>query len=99
MIEDSDMTAELLIKAGISEDLVKSVVLLTNDGKIGYEEYILAIKEDYCATRVKIEDIKHNLYDIRIGNYTSKKKNVIAKYNLALYILENASILTTEIVN
>ena len=55
---------------------------LSYNSKDTYLEYILGIKTNEMAIKVKIEDIKHNLSDLKDGCLKDK-------YLMALYILEN----------
>lgn len=80
VIEDSDFTFKDLIGKGISENLVLSAIYLTHKGE-DYDDYINCLKGNEIARRVKINDLKHNLIDLKNGNMRDK-------YLLALYILE-----------
>ena len=80
-IEDTRLTIDQLISMGLDIKLVDSINILTKKENQDYLDYILLVKNDKIAKRVKIEDIKHNLSDLKDGCLKSK-------YNLALYILE-----------
>jgi len=84
VIEDSKITAKELLKRGVRKIIVDKVVILTKIEGEKYIDYLLRVKEDSLATKVKIEDIKHNLSTLE-----PKKKAQRDKYLLALYILEN----------
>jgi len=81
VLEDSDLEFKDLIEKGISYYLVESVDYLTREKDQNYKDYILQIKEDEIATKVKIEDLRHNLLDLKNGSMRDK-------YLLALYILK-----------
>ncbi len=81
VLEDCDLTFEDLIAKGIPYHLVQSIDYLTRERDQNYKDYILQIKEDEIATKVKIADLKHNLLDLKNGNMRDK-------YILAFYILK-----------
>ena len=60
--EDTDMTFEDLRELGISEGVIKSLMLLTHDKAVPYADYILSIKNsgDATAIAVKLADLRHN---------------------------------------
>lgn len=81
VLEDSDLQPDDLETEGIPVHLVQSVFFLTREKDQTYIDYILQIKEDEIATKVKIADLKHNLSNLKNGSMRDK-------YILALYILE-----------
>ena len=81
VLEDSDLQADDLEQKGISLHLIQSIVYLTRQKDENYKDYILKIKDDEIATKVKIADLTHNLSDLKNGNMRDK-------YILALYILK-----------
>ncbi len=81
VLEDTDMQPEDLEERGIPRYLIQSVINLTRIEGESYKDYILKIKEDNVATLVKIQDLKHNLSNLKPGSMRDK-------YLLALYILE-----------
>ncbi len=80
ILEDTKLQPEDLEKEGIPRNLVQSIVCLTREKDQNYKDYILQISEDEIATKVKIADLKHNLWDLKNGSMRDK-------YILALYIL------------
>tara|TARA_R110000824_G_scaffold304530_4_gene492347 strand:+ start:449 stop:868 length:420 start_codon:yes stop_codon:yes gene_type:complete len=82
VIEDTSVTAEQLLAAGIPADIVQSVETISKKDGQSYLEYILDVRQDDLAREVKIEDITHNMSDL-------KKGSMRQKYELAIYILEN----------
>lgn len=63
VLEDSDYTADRLIKEGITEALVEDVKLLTKKREHTYNQYIDVIKTSTRAIKVKKADIIANLSD------------------------------------
>lgn len=82
VIEDTDFTIECLKEYGFNNEIVKSIDILTKKENQDYLDYILLVKSDKIARRVKIEDLKHNLSDLKDGCLK-------AKYNISLYILKD----------
>lgn len=84
VLEDTEVTAQDLLDAGIDNHIVSAVQVLTKKTGQSYLDYIIEVKGDVLAREVKIEDIQHNM-----SYFGNKKKGALyAKYELALYILE-----------
>ena len=82
VIEDTNVTMDELVNLyKLPMNLVKPLSLLTHNKNNSYLEYILKIKNNKMAKLIKIEDIKHNLSDLKDGYLKDK-------YLMALYILE-----------
>lgn len=65
VVEDSNITLDDLAAMGFSEPVLTALSLLTHDKEMSsYEDYILAIKTNPLAVRVKLADLTHNM-DIR----------------------------------
>ncbi|MEN3942035.1 hypothetical protein WJU23_12125 [Prosthecobacter sp. SYSU 5D2] len=63
VLEDSGLTAESLVEAGIPAHLVKVVVLMTKTEGTDYEAYLEGIAGSALARKVKIADMLSNLAD------------------------------------
>lgn len=84
VIEDSNINLWNLVCEGFSDNVIKTIDILTkNEGGI-YLDYILKVKENPIAKLVKLADIRHNL-----STLDTKRKAQRDKYLLAIYILEN----------
>jgi len=81
VIEDTKLTFQDLLDQGIPENLVDVINCLSKRKQEDYAKYIHQIKYEEIARLVKIQDLKHNLSDLKQGNMRDK-------YLLALYILE-----------
>lgn len=69
VVEDSDVTLEDLLEAGIEKRLVEAVALLTKTDDTVIEDYLAAIKENKLALVVKKADMGFNLENnIKEGN-------------------------------
>lgn len=83
VLEDTEATGETLIIAGVSQELVVAIELLTKKCGQGYKDYLEAIIANELAREVKICDTMANL------TQSVKKNNAkrIAKYTRQLAIL------------
>lgn len=90
VIEDTDWTAEDLIRNGIPEELVKVVCLLTHDKEkhVTYMEYIADLCVDERARKVKMADLRHNMQISRIPEPTRKDYKRMELYRKAYALIE-----------
>ena len=79
-IEDTSLTAQALLGLGIHPKVVESVVAITKVKDEDYFVYLVRVKENDWAKRVKIADILYNLGD-------SPSRNQVKKYAKALKFL------------
>lgn len=63
VLEDTNVTYDILIENGIPENIVKAVEILTKGEDQNYDEYLYYVKSNEVAKRVKIADILSNLAD------------------------------------
>jgi (p)ppGpp synthase/HD superfamily hydrolase len=83
-IEDSDLTIADLVNQGFPEFITEAIAAITKfDGEL-YENYILRVKSNAIALKVKIADITHNMDISRIANPTAKDFQRIEKYEKVL---------------
>lgn len=83
-IEDSWVDRLFLLNAGIPEELVEVVVLLTKPEDMSYEDYLRRVKTNPMALAVKKADLAHNTSPERAKGLNAHRK---AKYELAKRIL------------
>lgn len=88
-LEDSDLTAEDLLAAGIPERVVKAVELLTKPRKLSYFRYIERVKTNELSRKVKLADLKHNADLSRIPVLTEKDYQRLEKYQRAMRFLQD----------
>ena len=81
VVEDTDYDRQSLLAKGVREDIVAIVDVLSRRDGESYKEFIIRICQVPTAVKVKIEDIRHNLTDLRAGCRRDK-------YELALVVLE-----------
>lgn len=90
VVEDTDVTFEQL-KKEFSGEVIEVLKLLTHDKNTDYMEYIMKLKKNPIAKKIKIADIKHNLDETRLEKVTLKDIARRNKYKKALEILEGKS--------
>lgn len=92
VLEYTDYTADKLQKLGVPDHVIVSVVMLTKEKGVSYEQYIEALRYTTNAKQVKIADILANLAD----DPTDRQ---IVKYSKALLKLMKDIIDTDTIDN
>lgn len=83
-IEDTDLTLDDLRRDGFSSEIVEAVDRLSRRDDETYHEFILRIKENRLAARVKILDIQDNMDLTRIKKPSDKDRKRLEKYSRAL---------------
>ena len=86
VVEDTNVTFEELEKE-FSSKVIDALKLLTHDKKIPYNEYILNLKENPIAKKVKLADLMHNSDTTRLEHMTPKDIIRNKKYQNAIKIL------------
>ena len=76
---------EDLEKEGFNKDIIDALKLLTHDPKVDYLEYVVAIKGNDTAKRVKLADLRHNTNLRRSGGVKPPKYELYLK---AIALLE-----------
>lgn len=90
VVEDTDVTIEDLIQAGISSDAIEAIRLLTHDRSMSYAEYVCRLKGNTIAREVKLADLFDNsrvdrvMYRPEFAEVDSKR---IQKYILTNHFL------------
>jgi (p)ppGpp synthase/HD superfamily hydrolase len=60
ILEDTDTTREDLMSAGITEETITAVELLTKPDSVAYEDYVVRLKANPIARKVKFADLRDN---------------------------------------
>ncbi|MFF4649163.1 HD domain-containing protein [Streptomyces sp. NPDC001380] len=90
-LEDTDLTADDLLAAGVPSAVVALVERLTHDPAVPYEEMVRRVAGDYAAALVKIADNAHNALAERAGRLSrERREQLAAKYGRAREILWHA---------
>ena len=87
VVEDSDMSLDDLKDAGFSNEIVNAISCLSKKNNEPYIDFIMRIKKNNLARKIKIEDIKHNMDLTRLDSITEKDMARLGKYHNALSVL------------
>ena len=89
VMEDTDATADDLVKQGIPAEYVNTCKLLTHAEGVPYLDYVDALKGNAVARKVKMADLRHNSDLSRLDREpTEADLRRVEKYRRALAILE-----------
>jgi (p)ppGpp synthase/HD superfamily hydrolase len=98
VVEDSkEWTFEKLAAAGMSTRVVDGLKMLTHIDGESYEEYIKRISTNRDASRVKLEDLRHNMDPSRLKGLRQKDFDRLNKYTKAFAFLSRVLDLDQEI--
>ena len=84
ILEDTKMTAEDFRKAGIPEEYIVAVQILTKDKTESYEKYLDKVSHNKLAAVVKIVDMTHNCDLSRLQEVTPEDLKRAEKYKKAI---------------
>ena len=87
VIEDSPVSAEELLQAGLPETVVTAVQVLTKKKEQDYQTYLETVKKNPLARVVKLADLKHNSDLSRLTSITKKDRERLKKYKKAIDFL------------
>jgi len=87
VIEDSSVTAEELLNAGLPETVVTAVQILSKKKGQEYQTYLETVKKNPLARVVKLADLKHNSDLSRLSSITEKDRERLKKYKKAIDFL------------
>ena len=94
VLEDSPITAEELLIAGLPVEVVTAVKLLTKKPMQDYQAYLETVKTNPLARVVKLADLKHNSDLSRLPSISAKDRERLKKYKKAMDFL--SSVLTPK---
>jgi len=83
VLEDTAETSETLRAAGIPNSVIHAVEVLTRADGVSYKEYLLGVRQNWIARKVKVADILHNLSD------TPTERQIIKYAKGLLVLMEN----------
>lgn len=86
-MEDCDISEDDLREAGMSEEVIEAVRLLTHDPNVPYLEYVRGVADNRIAKAVKIADLRHNSDLSRLESVTDRDRNRVQKYYDARVLL------------
>ena len=88
VVEDTDYTPEDLRRMGYPEPVLEALHLLTHDDAVPYMDYVVAIKSNPIARKVKLADLRHNSDLTRLDVINEKALKRVQKYQEAIKFLE-----------
>lgn len=77
-IEDTDTTADYLLKEGFPEQIVDAILSVTKQDGESYDDFIVRAKQNSIGRVVKIHDLEDNLDVMRIDELTP---DMAVRYN------------------
>ncbi len=91
VLEDTSITPEYL-RENFTPEISEAVDILTHRQGMSYDEYILAVKANPIALKVKLADIEHNMDKTRLAG----NSEAMRKYNTRRKKYEHARELLTR---
>jgi len=88
VVEDTAVTPEDLREAGIPEEVLAAVKLLTHEEGVSYEDYVRRLKPNPVARRVKLADLEDNSDIRRLKGVEDKDLERMRRYHRAWLILQ-----------
>ena len=89
VLEDSVYTLSDLEQAGIPETVREALQLLTREPHTHYLDYVVRLRENPIARRVKLADLAHNSNLNRLDYVTARDRRRVLKYRMAQAVLED----------
>ncbi len=83
VIEDSEITADDLLSEGIPMDVVDAIICLTKIDNESYQEFIVRVKSNELAVKIKIADIEDNINVLRLEFLSDADLDRLKKYHSA----------------
>ena len=87
VVEDTSTTFDDLRAAGVDDEVLAALELLTHDKSAPYMEYVAAIKKSDLARTVKLADLAHNSDLSRLPEVTEADLRRVEKYRQAIEVL------------
>jgi len=91
VIEDSNYSADDLLKEGIPPEVVEAVQLLSKVSGETYDQFIDRIVDNSLASKVKLADIEDNINVLRLESVGEKDLERVAKYHRAWKKIQSKS--------
>ncbi len=88
VMEDTEISAEMLSKEGFGGPILEALLLLTHQKGVDYMDYVRAIKPNPIAKAVKLADLRHNSDVSRLDVIDEKALKRKERYEEAIAFLE-----------
>ncbi|TYQ30271.1 HD domain-containing protein [Pseudanabaena sp. UWO310] len=83
-VEDSALTIADLVQQGFPEFITDAIAAITKLDGESYDDYVVRVKSNAIARKVKIADLTHNMDISRIPHPTEKDFQRLEKYKKVL---------------
>ena len=87
VVEDTSVTFFDLEKLGFNKNIIEALKLMTHNKDVPYMDYVLKIKNNELAKKVKLADLTHNSDLSRLNVVTEEDIKRVEKYNQAKKLL------------
>ena len=87
VVEDTDYTLDDLREMGFSEEVCDALDCMTPRKGVPYMDYIMKIRQNPLATKVKLADLAHNSDRTRFDRMTEQDYRREEKYREAIRLL------------
>lgn len=91
VVEDTDLSLEDLAQMGFPREVTEAISLLTHAPNLPYEEYLIPIKANHIARRVKLADLHHNTDQTRLRHPSPHIRRKWETYRKAIAFLSEES--------
>ncbi len=88
VLEDTEITVLDLQEWGITDRQIEALKLLCHDESVPYLEYVLKLRSNPIAEKVKIADLRHNADLTRLTEASEEDRKRAEKYKQALQLLQ-----------
>lgn len=88
-IEDTDITAEYLLREGFSQEVVDGILSVTKRKGESYDDFVRRAKLNPLGHAVKIHDLEDNLDVMRLDEVSPQMATRMTKYLKALRYLKS----------
>ena len=88
VMEDTALTVDDIREAGMSEDVVEALLLMTHNPSVEYMDYVASLADNPLARRAKMADLCHNMNVGRLDSVTKADWQRQEKYAQAYRMLE-----------
>lgn len=89
VVEDSELSFADLKNKGCPAEIITALDCLTHCSDEHYSDYILRIKKNELARRVKLADLRDNMDVLRLSQLTEKDLARLQRYHISWNVLNN----------
>ena len=89
VLEDSEFTFDDLKRQGCPEAILQALDCLTRRKEERYSDYILRVKNNELARKVKLVDLQDNMDVLRLTKLTKKDLDRLQHYHISWNVLNN----------